>query len=197
MAFSVSALICGSPDGASTYVRNMPMRAPRKPAPVQVLRIGLRNVALGAPGERIFRVNPGNHVQHPGSVFDGARDRTAHVRAEEQRHDAVAAGEPEGWTNTDQRVVRGRPADRVSGIRTQAHGAEVRGHRRGGSAARACGNIVEVVGIASDAGNGAHREVGTESPFGHVRFGQDDGAGRAQALNHEGVGRRHESLQSQ
>ena len=66
-----------------------------------------------------------------------------------------------------------------------------------GNPARPCGHVVKAIGIARDAGNRTDRKVSTEGPFGHVRFREDDGAGRAKSLHHEGISAWNESLHGQ
>ena len=98
---------------------------------------------------------------------------------------------------TDQGVVRRGSANRISGVRAQSHRTEVCGHRGRGSAARPGRHKGEVIRISRDAGDRARRFVGAEGPFGHVRLRQEDGAGAAKPLHHEGIRRRYESFHGQ
>ena len=101
-----------------------------------------------------------------------ARHRPGDVGEQVERHHARPARQSHRRSNADERLMRGRPADRVAGVAAEADGAEARGDRGGGAAARSRGDAIERVRILRVAGQDrAERLVRRERPLGHVRLG--------------------------
>jgi hypothetical protein len=73
------------------------------------------------------RVRAGDHLQHGGGVGHRSRHRAGDVGAEVQRHDARSAHQPHRRAQADERLVRGRSADRIAGVAGERDGAEIGG----------------------------------------------------------------------
>ena len=110
--------------------------------------------------------------------------------------DARAAGQAHRRADAGERLMRGRSANGVAGVAAEADRAEVGGDGRGRAAARAGGDAIERVRILrvarQDRADGLVRR---ERELGHVRLGEDDRAGRLDALDLERVARRDEALE--
>ena len=106
----------------------------------------------------------------------------------------VARDAPVGGLEADDTAQRRRLADGAARVGARRGDALVGGQGRGGAAARAPGNALQVPGIAGDAEirrlrGGAHGELV------HVRLADEDGALVAQLLHHRAVIGRHEVVE--
>src|SRR5207247_4334985 len=120
-------------------------------------------------------------------VLHGAAQDTRSIARERSRDDPGAAHEAVRGDDADDAVVRRRIARRGRGLLADGAGDEIGGDGRTGAAARAAGAAAGVVRVAGGAAVGAAVARGV---FAHVRLGEDDGAGLAQAGDDRGVGRR-------
>ena len=107
-AWSVSNAVGGSQPGAwSVYGYAGTAQA----VLLQKLRIVLFQLAVGSGRDGVCRVIAGDDAEHGCCIRHGACQRAAYVCREEQRHDAIAAGEADRRTDAHEVIVRGRPAD--------------------------------------------------------------------------------------
>ena len=86
-------------------------------------------------------------LQHRRGVCDAARHRSGNVGKEAQRRDTRAAREAHRRPNSNERLVRARPANRVARVGPQSHFAQIGGDGGRGSAGRAGGHTIELVRI--------------------------------------------------
>src|SRR6202021_528693 len=150
-----------------------------------VVNVGrMRESFGGNRGYRVGRIRPGDYRQQYCSIGHRARHGAAYVVMPKEGNDAGPAGEADSRPDANQRIMRRRTTDGVAGIGTQAGLTEAGGNGRSGSSARSGGNAGEVVRIAGDACDGAGGEIRTESPFGHVRLGQDNRSCRSKPRYH-------------
>ena len=147
-------------------------------------------------GHRIVRIGPGDHLQHGDRILERARHRAGDVGEQVERHDARAAGQAHRRADAGERLMRRRSTNGVARVAPEADGAEVGGDGRGRAAARARRHAIERVRILrvarQDRADGLVRR---ERELGHVRLGQDDRAGRLDALDLERIATRDEALE--
>ena len=136
----------------------------------------------------VGRVRPGQNVEDPHAVFDGARHRAADVPEEVERHDPVPARQAHRGPDAEEGVVGRRPADGVAGVRPEAHGPEAGGHRGSGASGGSRRYPIGIVGVPDVTGDDrAEALIGAEGELGHVGLGEHDGARFADPLHLEGV----------
>ena len=83
--------------------------------------------------ERVVGVVGCHHVEEPNAILYRSRHGAGDVAVEVEWDDAIAAGQADGGTNTEQREMRRRSANRIAGVRTHASHSETGGHTRSSS----------------------------------------------------------------
>ena len=156
---------------------------------VRVEEAGVIVLPAAAPGlgVRVCGIVAGHDVEDARHVVDGAAHGSGDVPIEGERNHPVAAGEPDGRADADERQPRGRAADRIAGVAAQPDETEVGRDAGRGSAARARRDAVERVGVARRVEGRTDRLARAEGPFGHVRLGNHDRTRLADAAHHERV----------
>ena len=88
------------------------------------------DMAAARRGDRIVRIVAGNDLQHRCRIGHGARDRTGDVGGQIERHDAGPAHQAHRRSQADERLMSGRPADRIAGVARERDRGEVRRQAR-------------------------------------------------------------------
>ena len=162
------------------------------------LRIVRLAVSAACSRHRIGGILPCDHLEHGDGVGDRPGHRAGDIRAVAQRHNTSAGGEPHRRADTNQRVMRRRPTDRVARVGTEADFAFIRGDSRGGATTRARGNAIKrirILGVTRE--NRADGFVRRKCPLRHVAFGEHNGAGGADTGDHGGVLPRNPPLEGE
>ncbi len=142
----------------------------------------------------VERVVPADDLVQQRGVEDGARDRAGLVERVGHRDQPVARDPAVGRLGPDRAGHRPRLADRATGVGADRERRHEGGDRRGGAAAGAAGDAVEVPRVAGRAvgrvlGGGAHRELV------HVGLAEDREPGLLELADHRGVVRRDPALE--
>ena len=137
----------------------------------------------------------GNGLEQQGRVPHLLGEGADLVQGRGVGHQAVARDPAVGGLESHHPAMAGGLPDGAAGIGAQRADAQVRGHRRGGAAGGAAGDIVPVPGVTGGAegrilGGGAHGELV------HVGLAQKHRPLPAQASHHRGVEGRHEIFQN-
>ena len=142
-----------------------------------------------APGrDGIVRIFTSNHLQHRSRISDRAGDSAGDISGEAEGHHTGAAYQAHRRTQSHERLVRGRTADRIAGIAREAHGGEIGGRRRRRSSTRSRRDPPRIVWVARiSRQDRVHRLDGAERELRHVRLGDHHSARVAQALDDERI----------
>ena len=164
------------------------MRAPRRPSRDKRCRVVLARATARRCRRGIIRILTDDHLKDRDGIGERPSHRAGNVGQQVERHHARPTRQAHRRTNSCQCLVRGGATDRVARIGAEPDRAKACRDRRGRAAARARGDTIEGIGVLGVARQDrAQGFVGRKGPLGHVRLGQDDGAGFFDASDLKGV----------
>ena len=147
---------------------------------------------VGAGGVHLI-VAAEDVVQH-GHILHGASHGANLVQGGGKGNQAVAGNRTISGFEAHNAAVSGRLPDGAAGVGTQSQCRHAGGHRRGGTARGAAGNIVQVVGVVGLEEPGV-LTGGTHGKFIHIQLAGHHGVGGQQFFHHSGVIGRHKVVQ--